>query len=377
MNVAGAQEAMLRLMRQLRERDHETEVWFLYEQVPCYCGEFGVRSFSRKKKLSPLEYVTTYFRLIRALKDARPDAVVGFLPLGNVMGLAAASWAGIKTRIASQRSPGPTFGPVMRVLDRIWGRIGIYRDIICVSQAVKDSFDGYPNAYRKRLTVVNNGIDWAGSELDRKEARLSFGIPKDLPLFVATGRFTAQKNYGLMLEAVAGTPGIRIAIAGDGPLRPGMEALALELGISERTHFLGNIQKSRVPDLLRAATGFVQTSLYEGQSNSTLEAMHEGLPIVCSDISMQRETLCDENGDPAALLRPLTEVQSWCDAFAKLRDHDEFSHELGARAKALVSRKFGLHRMIDGFEAVITGEAQSPWQAKEENCVGAGAKSVH
>ena len=376
MNVAGAQEALLRLMRQLRERGHETEVWFLYEQVPCYRGVSGVKSFSTKKKLSPLEYVTTYFKLVRALKEERPDAVVGFLPLGNVMGLAAAAWAGVRTRIASQRSPGPTFGPIMRALDRIWGSVGIYRDIICVSAAVKDSFARYPKAYRAKLGVVNNGIDWTGSELDRRLARLSFGVPKDMPLFVATGRFTEQKNYGLMIKAVAGASGVRLAIAGDGPLRPGFEALATSLGIAERVHFLGNITKPRVADLLRAADGFIQTSLYEGQSNSTLEAMHEALPIVCSDISMQRETLCEENGDPAALLIPLDDTQAWSGALIRLRDDYELSQELGARASALVSRKFGLTRMIDGFETAITGEVHDTWTMEGEKCVGVGARSV-
>jgi glycosyltransferase involved in cell wall biosynthesis len=116
-----------------------------------------------------------------------------------------------------------------------------------------------------------------------------------------------------------------------------------------------------VTDLLRAADGFVQTSLFEGQSNSILEAMHEGLPIICSDIPMQRETVCEENGEPAALLVPLLEFEAWRDAFLRLRDEPDFAQETGARARALVSRYFTLDRMIDGFEATIMETEKHTW----------------
>jgi glycosyltransferase involved in cell wall biosynthesis len=71
-------------------------------------------------------------------------------------------------------------------------------------------------------------------------------------------------------------------------LRPAAEALAKDLGAEDRIHMLGSLPHDRVKDLLRAADCFVQTSLFEGQSNSILEAMHEGLPIICSDIPTQR-----------------------------------------------------------------------------------------
>ena len=353
MNAAGAQEALLRLMRQLRARGYETEVWFLYEQVPCYRDEAGVRVLLPKRKLSPFEYVTVSLQLFSRLRREKPDAVIGFLPLGNVLGLSAAAAAGIDLRIASQRSPGPTFGRAMRMLDRMLGTFGVYQAIVCVSQSVRDSFAGYPATYRSKMRVVNNGIEWCPATLGKADARASFGLPPDLPLFAATGRFNPQKNYSLMVRAVAATKGIRLAIAGDGLLRAEAEELARTLGAADRIHFLGNISHSRVCDLLRASDGFIQTSLYEGQSNSTLEAMHEGLPIICSDIVMQRETVCEDGAEPAALLVPLADFTAWIGALEQLRDDRAFADLLGRRAKALVEKRFTLQRMIDGFEQVL------------------------
>jgi glycosyltransferase involved in cell wall biosynthesis len=361
MNAAGAQEALMRLMRQLRLRGHETEVWFLYQKTSCYRGDHGVRIVLDKARLTPLDIPVLFFRLTEMLRAARPDAVVGFLPLANILGLSAAAAAGTKLRIASQRSPGPTFGRAMRVLDEFLGSHGVYGPIICVSQSVKESFAEYPRTYRDRLSVVNNGIEWTPSAMKKAEARASFGIPETYPLLAASGRFEPQKNYDLMVRVLATTPRMRLAIAGDGRLRAAAETLAHDLGAEDRIHFLGNIPHARIKDFLRAADGFVQTSLFEGQSNSILEAMHEGLPIICSDIPMQRETLCEENGEPAAILAPLENFESWRAAFLRLRDDGRFTAELGIRARALVSRRFTLNRMIDGFETIILGEETTQW----------------
>jgi glycosyltransferase involved in cell wall biosynthesis len=361
MNSAGAQEALLRLMRQLRLRGHDTEVWFLYAKSSCYRGQPGVRVVLDKKHLSPLDLPVLFKRLLTMLRQARPDAVVGFLPLANIMGLAAAWFAGVRLRIASQRSPGPTFGRGMQLLDRSLGARGIYNKIVCVSHSVMASFGNYPPAYRERLSVVNNGIEWTPSDKTKREARASFQLPDSYPLLVATGRFVPQKNYDLMVRVLATTPRIRLAIAGDGPLRAAAQALADDLGAKDRIHFLGSLAHDRVTDLLHAGDGFIQTSLFEGQSNSILEAMHEGMAIVCSDIPMQRETVCEENEDAAALLVPLDDFEGWRNAVLRLRDDSMFAQGLGARANALVSRRFTLAKMIDGFEATIMEMETQKW----------------
>ena len=164
-----------------------------------------------------------------------------------------------------------------------------------------------------------------------------------------------------MVRVLATTPRIRLAIAGDGPLRSAAQALADDLGAKDRIHFLGALAHDRVTDLLRAADGFIQTSLFEGQSNSVLEAMHEGIPIICSDIPMQRETVCAESGDTAAMLVPLDEFEGWRNAVLRLRDDQIFAKDLGARANALVSRRFTLEKMIDGFEATIMEMETQKW----------------
>ena len=358
MNAAGAQEALLRIARQLRQRGHHMSVWFLYEEAPVFRGEPETFTFIEKPRLSALEYLKVFFALRNRIRRERPDVVVGFLPLGQVFGAIAAASAGVKARIASQRVPGLTYGRVMRGLDWICGTTGMYRRIVCVSEAVEASFQDYPASYRRRLCVVHNGIEWPHELPQRDVARKALDLPADKIVFLAVGRMKTQKNYRFMLERVSETPNIILLIAGDGELRDGLEQAASEFGVADRVRFLGNVSRSGVWELLAAADVFIQTSSFEGQSNAVLEAMHAGLAILVSDIPMQRETLCDDADQAVALLVPLEQPAAWRDAMLRLRDDPALRATMGRAAKALVERRFALARMIDGFERVFREAAE-------------------
>lgn len=356
MNAAGAQEALLRIARQLRQRGHHMSVWFLYEEVPVFRGELHTHTFLEKPRLSPLDYLKVFLALRDRIRREKPDVVIGFLPLGQIFGAVAAATAGVRARIASQRAPGSTYGRAMRWLDWVCGTTGLYRRIVCVSEAVRASFSRYPQSYRRRLCVVHNGIEWPRQLPQRDAARRALGLSDGIVAFLAVGRLKAQKNYRFMLERLAETPGILLLIAGDGELREVLERAAAEFRVRDRVRFLGNVNRTGICELLAACDVFIQTSVYEGQSNAILEAMHAGLPIIASDIPMQRETLCDETGAAAAILAPLDNPQVWQEGMARLRDRPDLRARLGTDASSLVERRFALGRMIDGFERVFREE---------------------
>jgi len=335
------------------------EVWFLYEESGIHRSEPFVRVLVPKARLSPLDYLRVFIRLMIDLRTARPDAVVGFLPLGNVFGLTAAMLAGVKNRVASQRSIGTTYGKVIAQFDKALGTTGVYQHIICVSEAVRQSFMSFPQSYCKRLSVVHNGIEWTASTKTREHARQTLGLDSSDFIIATVGRLKEQKNYPFLLRAVAGAPGVTLAIAGEGYLRPELEQLCLDLDIGTRVKFLGELGKNSLRDLLGAADAFVLASLFEGQSNAVLEAMHQGLPILVGDIPEQRETVADaERTEEAALLAPLDDIEAWTTALAKLRDDRGLREELGRRAKAMVERRFSVDRMSDGFERILLEPAK-------------------
>ncbi len=362
-NSGGSQQATMRLARQLKSRGYDAEAWFLYRkgkllETPEYAG-VPVKVLFEGSKLKAADYAKLPFRLIGWIRRFRPDAVITFLPFASAVAQPLALLSGVRKRIASQRVPGHTYSRLLRVLDRVFGTVGIFASIVCVSEAVRNSFASYPEAYKRRLSVIHNGIDWNGAEMDRGEARAAYKMSDKEFNVLGVGRLCEQKNFGLVIEAVARTSRTRLRIAGDGPDRAALQQLAAKLGVADRVDFLGNWPADRIPDLYTASDAFVLPSLFEGQSNALLEAMHSALPIVASDIEMQRETLHIEGSDFAGYLLPLGDPAAWAQALAQLRDDATLRKDFAAKAHDLVNDRFDLRKMVDKFELLLLTESSS------------------
>jgi glycosyltransferase involved in cell wall biosynthesis len=178
-----------------------------------------------------------------------------------------------------------------------------------------------------------------------------------------------QKNYFFLLEAFARTGNSYLAIAGDGELGAELKTFARTLDLEDRVFFLGALERGLIPDLLRSADAFVSPSLFEGQSNAVLEAMHEGLPILVSDIPEQRETVVDEvTGEECALLASVSDVDLWAAQLQSLVDGADLRQRLAASARQMVARRFAVERMIDGFEQVLMSARATGSALPEPHC---------
>lgn len=359
-NLAGAQIAAVRLARGLRDRGHDTKVIFLYEQSRLVGADHPYEVVLPSARPGVAGYLRIAYDLARIVKREKPDLVLTFLPLANVLGQAAARLMGIDRRIVSHRMPINTASPFLRRVDLLWAWLGVYTGVVAVSGSVKATCCNYPERLLKRTVVVHNGLrDWHASALSREQARRRFDISLDKTVLVAVGRLAKQKNYPFMLKLMQRLENVELVIAGDGALRPEIEGLISEFGIAGKVKLLGSVARNDVPDLLAAADIFVQTSLFEGQSNSVLEALHAGVPVVAHDIAEQRETIADPDGTVAGALVALNDVEAWVAAIERLRD-DPVS---AGKAREMASRRaklFQYEAMIAGFERALTSDQRQP-----------------
>src|SRR5262249_3828675 len=117
--------------------------------------------------------------------------------------------------------------------------------------------------------------------------RAQLGAGKDTVLVGSVGRLVEQKDYPTQLRAFAlaakQEPRLRMVLAGDGPLRGEIEAMATQLGITERLVLLGHW--TRVPALLRALDVFVLASKFEPYGVALLEAKCAGSAIVATAVN--------------------------------------------------------------------------------------------
>jgi len=115
---------------------------------------------------------------------------------------------------------------------------------------------------------------------------------------LAIGRVTAQKNYGVLIEAVKrlGDHAPDVMIIGGAGLSP--EATALEEQCREaggRARLAGRLSRQEVLERLRGASLYVNCSLHEGMSNAVLEAIQEGIAVILSDNEANRDFMLPDH----------------------------------------------------------------------------------
>jgi len=278
----------------------------------------------RQRRLTPWQHAAAVLRLLALVGRERPVAILTVMPLAGVAA-ALAGWLTGTPVIATHHSLYQENGHLVRWLDTAVGRLGGYRQIVCVSRAVAESFAGHPPAYRARLCVIPNGVAPVMPSANRAQCFGKWGLPVEAPVVVMAGRLARQKNVLTAVRAVAQLEGVHLALAGDGPLRGEVAALARDLGAEKRVHLLGQLSHADVVDLTFAADVFLQISLYEGQSLALLDAVRVATPAVVSDIAVQREVITGPMGMMAGETCDPRDPQAVAQALAQLL-HDRARH---------------------------------------------------
>lgn len=180
-------------------------------------------------------------------------------------------------------------------------------------------------------------------------------VPADGLLLGTVGRLAAVKDQQLLLHAFAQLvtqhPGLRarlrLAIVGDGPLRAELDALAVRLGIADLIWMAGD--REDVAALLREMDVFVLPSLAEGISNTVLEAMATGLPVVATRTGGNPELVDDGvNG----LLVPVGDAATLADALYRLVSDDDLRQAMGASSRQRIDSQFDWSRTVDRYLSV-------------------------
>ncbi len=170
---------------------------------------------------------------------------------------------------------------------------------------------------------------------------------------VFVGRLVAEKGPEVLIRAAARVPGRSIVIAGDGPQRTRLIALAAELG-ARNVRFVGALDRIGVEALLRTACFLVVPSLWEEPFGLVLiEAAAMGVAAVASNIGAIPEIVTAASGvlvppgDVAALAAALGIADGWRERGAAAR----------ARWEAEYSPEVALPRLLDAYRRVTPGAA--------------------
>jgi glycosyltransferase involved in cell wall biosynthesis len=311
----GAERVMLDLAHGFAERGITTDLVLPQVEGP-YLSE--VRSDVRIVNLEARRVLASLPGLVGYLRRERPHALLSTLTHANLVALWARRLSGVATRVVVREAN--TLTQVTRGAGRdrrrflpfLVRRFYPWADgIVAVSTGVAQDLETGSGIAAERMHILPNPV--VTPELTSKAAEaldhawFRAGQP---PVVLGVGRLSKQKDFATLIRAfdrVRRAREARLMILGEGPERPGLEALVAGLGLSEQV-MLPGFASNPFAYMARAGV-FVLSSAWEGMPGALIQAAACGVPVVATDCeSGPREVLQGGRygrlvpvGDPAAL----------------------------------------------------------------------------
>jgi sugar transferase (PEP-CTERM/EpsH1 system associated) len=295
--------------------------------------------------------------LARAIREVQPD-IVHSRNWGALEAVIAGRWARSCSVVHSEH--GVEIDLSREPLRRTWFRRVAFEladRVMSVSYHLRSCLAEVTGFSAHKIDVIHNGVDTRRFRPDfgaRNRCRAAIGLADEDFCIGCVGRLSEIKDYPTMLRAVEilcrSCRSWRLLIVGEGPERRLLEEMiSANADLQSRVHLLGN--HDRVQEFLSAIDVYVLPSVREGISNSLLEAMAAGLPIVVTQTGGNPEVVTDgESG----LLFPVADVDRLAELLLLLYRKPELRERLGREARQRVEQEFSLDTMVRRYEQMYS-----------------------
>ena len=281
-------------------------------------------------------------RLVRFLRRSHIEIAQSFDFYSNLVLIPAARLAGVPVVVASQRQLGDLLAPMQRYLQNLAFRWA--DSVVCNSFAAAHQLtrEGVPKA---KLNVISNGLA-PGAFQEAVPA-----LPPE-PGVMRIGMIARMndnaKNHALFLRATARVasrhPLAEFVLVGDGPFRTKWEKLARDLGVGPRTCFLG--ERNDITSVLATLDVVVSPSRSESLSNTILEAMAAGRPVIATLVGGNPELVRDR--ETGLLVAPEDEG-ALANALETVLASPDLARQWGENARRIAYANFTLDHACDRF----------------------------
>jgi len=304
-----------------------------------FCSAFYLALSTARPGLRGFAYQLFYFaEAVLAAAELQTNAVDHVHNhIGDQSGtvtMLAASLAGIGYSITFHGWPVFFDAKYSRIKEKVLGaRFTRSISYFCRSQLMMFSECDDPAPFK----VVHCGLDLA---------KYAYRPPREqVKRLFCAARLSPEKGMAFAIEALKilhdKGHNLELWIAGDGPSKQHLEALAKELGISDQVKFLGFLTELQVIDELQMADLFVLPSFVEGLPVSAMEAMAVGVPVIATNIAGTSELV--EDGQTGVLVRP-SDPQALVDAVIRLIGDYKFRLRGAELARQKVIDEFDIEK---------------------------------
>ena len=199
------------------------------------------------------------------------------------------------------------------------------------------------------------GIDTTQYKIEEKSRlakRNELSLNDNDVALISMGDLIERKNYDIAIRAVAeaNNPAIHYFVCGKGPEEKNLLAIAKNLGVSEKLHFLGF--RSDIKELLAASDIFLFTTKQEGLPRSMMEAMASGLPCVASRIRGNTDLLQNVEG---GYLCDINDISTYAEKLNMLACDGELRQKMGRNNLHTIER-FSTGTVTDAIRNIYKAE---------------------
>ena len=289
--------------------------------------------------------------LKKLLKERRID-VVHTHDTGALVDAAQCRLLGSKTRLVHTFHYGnyPNRKPSHLMLEILFSRMANKLIAVGYEQAKLITKTLYLSP--SRVETIYNGVESPVIE-SQDDFAAAYRNKKGDPVIIGSiSTLTEQKGITFLLDTAELLQKRNVncifLVAGDGPLRQGLEEKCKKLKLTNMVHFLGWVPNA-VNSLLPALDIFYQPSLWEANSIVLLEAMATGLPIVTTDVGESRHVV--DEGHCGRIVEAQDSI-GMADALAELVSQPQLREKMGDYAQSKFLSDYTIDKMIEAYERV-------------------------
>jgi len=362
LGVGGTERGILKLMAGLDPARFEQGICAIRGADPEVISSFQLEGKVLQVGIENSSSQFLVFRLTHLLRSYRPH-IVHSRNWGAIEAIPAGRLARVPVVIHSEHGYELEMLAGLPLRQRLV-RGAVYRmcdTVFTVSNNLREYHGRQGWVSEKRIQVVPNGVDtnlFAPSFEVRKQVRERLGYSPGSIVIGTVGRVVAIKNQIIILKAaeqlLARGLDVRVLLVGTGHELDNLRKYAEGTDqLCRRVTFAG--RSLDVAEMFQAMDIFVLPSIYEGMSNTILEAMASGLPCLATDVGGNPELIT--NGGWGYLFDP-RDVTGLIEALTALIQLPELRKQFGLAARKRALTQFSLERMMERYTRLYTANLE-------------------
>lgn len=351
--VGGTENQLIKIINNLNNKKYDIHLlslrntpWIKENRSYLKCNKLTYDIIKLKNPRS----IVCFFLILLDFIKIKPDIVMTFFPLSNILGVILARFARVKFVFSTRRDYGMWLERrdlfLLKIANRFVSRI------VTNSCCVKDLTSKAEKFDVSKIDVIYNGVELNDRPVyseDKLSLKRKLRIPTDSQVVGIVAGLKPMKRHSTFLKAAQHVletrPNVRFVIVGDGPLRKNLEDLTAQLKIGASVHFVGS-QEDIIP-FISIFDLAVNCSANEGLSNAIMEYMAFDVPCIVSNAGGNSELIENEfNG----YTFELDNEEELAERIKILLDDKEKQQEFVENSKRKILDQFTLDKMINNYD---------------------------